>query len=205
MRGYAEQLQADHDLPPQTRQAHVDAILTNTERLTRLAQQLSTLARVDAFEQPLSIEVFSLSELAYDIIGKFAPQAKSAGVTLNVDCTPMAISVTADIGLIDRVLANLIDNALHATPAGGRVTLSITTQTDKAVVCVTDTGVGIRAEDIPLVTQRFYRTTASRGKREGSGLGLAIAAEICERHETRLQIRSVPRQGTSIEFALQLA
>lgn len=204
LRGYAEQLRTGHDLSPQTRQANVDAILNNTQRLTRLAQQLSALARIDVYEQPLSTEVFSLSELAYDIAGKFLPQARAAGVTLGTRCTPMSISVAADIGLIDRVLANLVDNALHATPAGGRVELSVTTDAGKAIIQVNDTGVGLSAEELPLVTQRFYRTAASRRQGEGSGLGLAIAAEICERHGTRLVIRSKPGQGTVICFELPL-
>ncbi|MDN5873904.1 MAG: HAMP domain-containing histidine kinase [Sinobacteraceae bacterium] len=205
LRGYAEQLRDGYDLSVETRQAHLDAIFANTQRLTRLAQQLSTLARVDAYEQPLCTDVFSLSELVYDIAGKFSPQARTADVTLNVHCTPMAISVAADIALIDRLLTNLVDNALYATPAGGSLGLAVTTHAGKAVVRVTDTGTGMNAEEVPLVTQRFYRTAASRGKREGSGLGLAIAAEICERHGTRLTICTAPGQGTEIGFELPLA
>ncbi len=205
LRGYAEQLRASDGLTPAARQAHLEAILTNTDRLTRLAQQLSTLARVDASEQALCIEPFPLSELAWDIAGKFTPQARTANVTLAVRCTPQAISVMADIALIDRALANLVDNALQATAPGGHVDIDIATQANNAIVRVIDTGVGIHPDELKLVTQRFYRTTESRGKREGSGLGLAIVQEICARHGTRLVIQSTPGQGTTTQFTLPLA
>lgn len=204
LRGYAERLRGG-DMPSQSRKAHLDAILANTERLTHLAQQLSTLSRVDAFEQPLCMEPFSLAELAYDVAGKFDAQAQAAGVTLTVQCTPQAISVAADIALIDRALANLVDNALRATAAGDRVQLSVRAEAGAAVVCISDTGAGLSAAEIPLVTQRFYRTAASRNRNaEGSGLGLAIVDEICARHGTRLSIRSQPGRGTRMRFALDL-
>jgi signal transduction histidine kinase len=205
LRGYAEQLRSAHDAPPETRQAQLDAILANTERLTRLAQQLSALTRADALEQPLSMEPFSLSELVYDIAGKFAPQAQAAGVSLGVQGAPEDIRVAADIALIDRLLANLIDNAVHATPSGGSVQIEISARAGRADVQVTDTGCGIGADELPLVTQRFYRTAASRSRGEGSGLGLAIAKEICARHGTRLVIESVPGRGTRVRFKLRLA
>ncbi|MDN5869559.1 MAG: HAMP domain-containing histidine kinase [Nitrococcus sp.] len=205
LRGYAEQLRTSSELSPQTRQAHPDAILANAERLTQLAQQLSTLARIDAYEQPLRMEPFSLTELVYDVVGKFGPQAQTAGVMLSVHCTPRAISVAADIALIDRALANVVDNALHATPAGGRVQVTVTAEGGKAFIRVADTGVGLSAEELPLVTQRFYRTDSGRNNSEGSGLGLAIVQEICERHGTRLAIRSRPGQGTQVQFDLRLA
>lgn len=205
LRGYAERLQSGAELPPQTQREHLDAILANTARLTKLAQQLSALARVDAYERPLCLEPFSLVELAHDVAGKFEPEAQAAGVALAVNCRPRAISVAADIALIDRALANLVENALHATPPGGAVTLSITATHNKASVRVADTGAGLATDEIPLVTQRFYRTPAGRQRSDGSGLGLAIVAEICQRHGTRLRIDSEPGHGTTMQFELALA
>jgi signal transduction histidine kinase len=203
LRGYAERLQAsDASIPD--RQA-LDAILANTQRLTQLASQLSTLSRVDAYEEELQLEPFSLGELACDVAGKFQPQAQSSEVSLTVQCSRDNIQVTADIALIDRALANLVDNALRATPAGGQVQLLVQIRDDKASVSVTDTGVGLSAEEIPLVTQRFYRTESGRERGEGSGLGLAIVQEICERHGTRLTIRSKLGEGTKMQFDLALA
>lgn len=202
LRGYAEQLQTDAYLSRHTRQAHLDAILANAERLTQLATQLSTLARVDAYESPLRMEPFSLAELAYDVAGKFEPQARAAGVKLTVHCSPRRITVTADIALIDRALANLLDNALRVTAVNGQVKLTIAVEGGNAIINVADTGIGISAEEIPLVTQRFYRTAKGRERSEGSGLGLAIVQEICERHDTRLVIQSKPGHGTQMQFKL---
>lgn len=201
LRGFAERLHAG--TPPDD--DALNAILANTQRLTQLAGQLSALARVDTYEEALSLEPFSLAELAYDVAGKFAPQAQAAGVTLKVDAQPGTTRVLADLALIDRALANLIDNALHATPAGGEIELKVHAQGKQADISVTDTGVGLATEEIPLVTQRFYRTPAGRARSDGSGLGLAIVAEVCAHHGTRLNIHSQPGCGTRMSFQLPLA
>ncbi|GAB3670531.1 sensor histidine kinase [Salinisphaera aquimarina] len=205
LQGYAEQLRSRDDLALVVKHEHLDAILANARRLTQLAQQLSTLARVDAHEKPLCIEPFSLAELAYDIVGKFQPQARAAGVALEVQRVPTPAMVSADLALIDRVLANLLDNALNATPSGGQVWLTAEAQGDVVQVCIGDTGFGLDKDDIALVTQRFYRTSAGRARGEGSGLGLSIVDEICTRHGSRLRIQSTPGAGTRVRFDLPLA
>lgn len=200
LRGFAERLQAGAPADA----ASLDAIIANTRRLTQLASQLSTLARVDAHEDELHLETFSLAELAQDIIGKFQPQAQTAGVDLMVDAQP-GIQVRADLALIDRALTNLVDNALRATDPGGSVQLSVQTEDGTARISVSDTGIGLASDDIPLITQRFYRTQSGRERGDGSGLGLAIVAEVCARHDTRLVIHSQVGQGTSMSFQLELA
>lgn len=205
LRGYAEQLRKADNLPVETRDAHLAAILANADRLTRLARQLSTLARVDAFEKPLCVDAFSLAELIHDIAGKFRAQARDVGLSLNVDCVPTLPAVAADLALIDRVLANLIDNAIAATPNGGTVTVSAHVQGERVAVRIVDTGAGLSADELTLVTQRFYRTPASRAGSEGSGLGLSIVEEICARHGTRLRLGSSPGKGTSAAFDLPIA
>ena len=205
LRGYAEQLRKAEDLPAETRQAHLAAILTNADRLTRLARQLSTLARVDAFEQPLSADTFSLAELIHDIVGKFRPQAFEAGLALVIDCASTLPAVAADLALVDRVLANLLDNAVAATPAGGTVRVCAHATASRVEVAVVDTGIGLSADELTLVTQRFYRTPASRRHGEGSGLGLSIVDEICVRHGTRLRLHSAPGEGTQAAFDLPIA
>lgn len=205
LRGYAQQLRRASDLSAETRDAHLAAILANADRLTGLARQLSTLARVDAFEQPLCVDAFSLAELIHDIAGKFRPQAEGAGLSLSVECTPTLPAVAADLALIDRVLANLIDNAVSATPAGGSIRVSAHATATQVEVQVADTGVGLSADELAVVTQRFYRTPASRRRSEGTGLGLSIVEEICARHGTRLRLYSGPGQGMRAAFDLPIA
>lgn len=202
LRGYAEQLRADA-AAGSAHAERLDALLANVARLTRLADQLSLLSRVDIAERALHVEAFPLAELVHDIAGKFRSPAEAAGITLVVDgCDPRIVS--ADLELVDRALSNLVDNALRATDAGGRVVLAAEVVGVWARVSVTDTGVGIPAEEISLVTQRFYRTRGARERGTGSGLGLAIVAEICSRHDTRLVLNS-DDNGTEAYFDLPLA
>ncbi|EPC00992.1 hypothetical protein L861_10495 [Litchfieldella anticariensis FP35 = DSM 16096] len=205
LRGYAEQLLSQEAGLDVERRGTLTAILDNVDRLTRLAEQLSTLARLDADDRPLQREPFSLSELAHDIVGKFQYQAHQAGVTLKAVCDPELPWVDADLGLIDRLLSNLLDNALHATASGGWVRLEAEPLTDGVCLAVVDNGVGIDAEELPMVTQRFYRTRAGLARGEGSGLGLSIVREICERHGTQLKIESRPGEGTKVSLVLPLA
>lgn len=205
LRGYAEQLLSAPQGSEEERRQALGSILDNADRLTRLAQQLSTLARLDAYDKPLQREPFSLPELAHDIAGKFRHQAGQAEVALSVACDPALPWVDADLGLIDRVLCNLIDNALHATPAGGWVRLDAEARDDGVRLSVVDSGVGIAAEELPVITQRFYRTRDSIAKGEGSGLGLSIVREICERHGTRLEVASRQGEGTRVSLVLPFA
>lgn len=205
LRGYAQQLRANAGSVIPGQQTQLDAILNNVSRLSRLADQLSLLAGVDVSERPLRIEAFPFAELAYDIAGKFAPQARDAGITLTVDCRNHALQADADLELIDRALTNLVDNALRATPPGGTVTIAARDDAGQLAVSVIDNGVGLSSEELPLVTQRFYRTPGGRARSDGSGLGLAIVAEICERHDSRLTLASTPGKGTQARFRLARA
>lgn len=202
--GYARQLRSTQQTPEQQRHA-LDAIADNVTRLSRLADQLSLLARVDVSERPLRIETFPFAELAHDIAGKFGPQAAEAGIELSVDCRDTRIQVSADLELIDRALTNLVDNALCATDRDGRVRIEAQPQTDRLAIRVVDDGEGLGADELPLVTQRFYRTAAGRARGSGTGLGLAIVAEICARHDTKLSLVSTPGRQTIASFELPLA
>ncbi|APE30757.1 hypothetical protein BOX17_07210 [Halomonas aestuarii] len=205
LRGYAEQLLERDEVSPGERKRALGAILDNADRLTRLAEQLSTQARLDAHDRPLACEPFSLAELAHDIVGKFQPQAGKLGVSLQVVGDPSLPWVEADLGLIDRALSNLVENALHATPAGGWVRLELDQAREGVRLAVVDNGIGIAAGEVPLVTQRFYRTRGSQARGEGSGLGLSIVREICERHGMTLSIDSRQGVGTRVSLLLPYA
>jgi len=205
LRGYAQQLSHDMASTDLTHREALNAIFANVDRLTRLANQLSMLARIDVSDRPLKLEPFSVNELANDIVGKFQPRAESASISLAASSDAGLVMVNADLELIDRVLTNLVDNALSATDAGGHVTLSICSKSSDVRICVKDTGIGLTKEEIPMITQRFYRTAGSRERGEGNGLGLAIVAEILRRHNTQLVIDSQPGIGTRFRFTLPSA
>lgn len=197
LQGYAEQLQQTVD-GKAARQ--VAALLTNTQRLTRLAEQLSLLSRVDVAERNLQTDALPLAELMQDITCKLQPKADAGGIELRAECAANLV-VNADIELLDRALSNLIDNALNATQRGDRVLLTAQVQGLQVKISVIDNGCGIAANEIGLVTQRFYRTQTARKRTGGSGLGLAIVAEICARHGTDLTL-TCDGQNTTASFNL---
>jgi len=143
----------------------------------------------------------ALAELASDVVQKFALAAGDAGVELASRAEPGLPLVDADLGLIERVLDNLIDNALQHTPTGGAVRITIDAFADGVRVRVADTGAGIAAADLPHVFDRHWRGGAS-GRTGGAGLGLAIARRIVEMHGTTIQVESEPAHGTCFTFTL---
>jgi signal transduction histidine kinase len=174
----------------------------NAERLDRLADQLRELSRLDAHQTTPVREVFAIEERVHDVAIKFRPQAEASNVDLSVDAPPSLPRVDADIGLIERLISNLVDNALRNTPAGGRARLYLTSENGRVRVNITDTGPGIPKEEIPPIRQRFYQVDSTTGEREGSGLGLSIAAEIADLHGSELTFDSAVGQGTTVSFAL---
>jgi len=208
LRGYAQRLAERWEgLDSASRQECLDTISSNTEHLERLAGQLLSLSLLDASTQTVQIEPFALGELVQDVVLKFRPRARERGVLLNAHY-PVQPAVCGDVGLIDRVLCNLIDNAVRNTAEGGRVAIDmelVDLGRDGAAVrvLVSDTGCGIAAEELPLVTRRFYRTERGRASASsGSGLGLAIAREILELHGSTLELQSALGAGSTISFTL---
>jgi len=148
--------------------------------------------------------VFSLSELTQDIAQKFALTAHDKGIRLVGTAAPNGLFVRGDIGMIERVITNLIDNAIRHTPAGGEVRLEAAPTATGVEVRVADTGVGIAAEYLPGLFQRDspLRQTASR---YNGGLGLLIAHRILTLHGAHIAVASEPGRGTVFSFALQAA
>lgn len=203
IRGHAERLLNRSDRDAATVNQALHTILQNTERLDHLADQLHELSRLDAQQVSPSVEPFSIAELAHDIAVKFQPQAEAREIQLVVDRDDNLPAVRADIGLIERLISNLVDNAISNTPDGGRVRIDLSLHGDRVHVQVEDTGRGIPGEEVPLVTQRFYQIQRNGDDEpEGSGLGLSIAAEIAELHDSALDIESAMGRGTCIAFHL---
>ena len=204
IRGYLETiLLKDAQLTAAQRQNFIEISLKNTASLQRLVEELFELVKLDTREVQLKREPFQAAELAQDAVVKLKPGADGAGVSLTVEAPQDLPLVHGDIGLVERVLTNLIDNALAFTPAGGSVRVALSRVSGSVEVSVIDTGTGIRPEDLPHIFDRFYRADRSRDRsREGAGLGLAIAREIVEMHGSALQVESRVNGGTRFSFAL---
>jgi signal transduction histidine kinase len=205
LRGHAEQLLHRPKLVAEDR-TRLRSILHSADRLERLATHLHDLSRLDAQQAAPRFEVFSLAELAHDIAIKFQPEAEQEGLALHIDIDPEARPVRADIGLIERLISNLVDNALRYTSPPGTVRLSVDAVAAGVRVEVVDTGCGIPRDQLPLVTQRFFQGHRDDAiARDGSGLGLSIAEEVAHLHDTTLAIESEVDRGTSIAFTLPAA
>ena len=204
LQGYLETLLLkEADLSPADRRAYLETALRHSQRLSRLVADLFELATLEAGAARLQAEPIALGELAQDVAQKFGLEAEGKGINFDVRFPAAVPQVRGDIALIERVLDNLIENAVKYTPAGGRVGLDLEPTGDGVAVRVSDTGPGIPEEELDHVFERFYRGGREFPDHpEGTGLGLAIARRILELHGTDLEVRSRVGEGTTFAFSL---
>jgi signal transduction histidine kinase/CHASE3 domain sensor protein len=174
----------------------------NSQRLLRLVGDLLFLARVDAGRLSLEAEEVDLGALAADCVEAARPMAEEREVELTM--TREAVPpLNVDRARLAQLLDNLVSNALKFTPAGGSANVDVRGQNGRALISVSDTGMGIAEADIERLFDRFYRTSnAARRAIPGTGLGLAIARAIAEAHGGDITVRSVEGEGTTFEVAL---
>jgi signal transduction histidine kinase len=202
MQGYVDTLIIKNgSLSADQRDHYLNITRKHAHRLGRLIGDLFELSRLDSASVEPQFERFSVAELLQDTSQEFELEASRAGVRLDVAAPRDGASVVADIGLIQRVLENLIRNALRFTPSGGRITLSVEERSSKLAVAVADTGVGIPENDLPRIFDRFYGNARESGA-ESWGLGLAIVKRILELHQSRITVTSAVDHGTRFEFEL---
>lgn len=204
LHGYLETLLIkDGELSADRRRQYLRTAVRNSENLAQLVEQLFELARLDAGDSAPQPEAFALEELIQDTLQKYRLSAQKKDITLQVECSPNLPFVLADIGLIQRALDNLIDNALRHTPPDGRITVILQTDNGKVDVAIRDTGCGIPASDLSRIFERFYRRDKSREAGPAhAGLGLAIAKRILELHGAVIRADSLQGEGTTFSFAL---
>ena len=144
-----------------------------------------------------------MSELVQDIVQKYRLKAGERGINLAIETGDAAPMVYGDIGMLERVLENLIDNALRHTADNGRVSVTLNPQGDHVTVRVTDTGCGIPADKLKHVFDRFYRAGNSLpDNNQHAGLGLAIARRIVELHGSHIEVSSEEGKGTEFSFSI---
>jgi signal transduction histidine kinase len=212
LQGYLETaLLKDAELDPKERRRYLEVSLRSAESLRRLVEELFDLVKLETRQVQPRLESFSVAELAQDVVLKLAPLAEKAGVSISVQQQEETPPVDGDIAMIERVLTNLVENAVRFTPAGGTVrvgisgSVGISAQGREVGISVADTGRGIDPEDLPRIFERFYRADESRDRStEGAGLGLAIARQIVEMHGSSLGVESRPGQGAVFSFRLRV-
>jgi len=204
IQGYLETiLMKDAQLPAEERRRFLEIIHTGVLRLGALVNELFELSKLEAEGARPALEPFPLSELVQDVVMKFQPQAHGQRLRLTAEYPHDLPFVRGDLGMIERVLANLIENAMRYTPQGGRVAVTLAHEGGRVRVRVADTGPGIPGEDLPHLFERFYRVDKSRARHSGgSGLGLAIARHILELHGNRIYVERTSPAGTVFVFEL---
>ena len=207
MQGYLETLQLKADsLTCDERNRYLETAINQSHRLGNLISHFFELAKLECLEVQPVPEIFSLSELAQDIVQKLELSAKKCGIQLSTSPCPTLPYVYADIGMIERVLVNLIDNALRFTPSGGDIRIILAEEGDAVKVEVSDTGCGIAPDQLPQLFNHAYRQTLiSRHQPDSTGLGLAIAKRILELHSSDIQVQSEVHIGTTFTFTLPVA
>ena len=181
---------------------YLQTALAHSQRLADMVEELFELARLDSCESVVYAEPFSMCELVQDVCQKYLLRAREKSITLDVDLNPDTPPVYGDIGMMQRVLENLLENGLRHTPAGGRIRIGVDVDSGNVVVQVADTGCGIPEEDMPRIFERFYQRDKHRSGSDNAGLGLAIVRRILELHGSVIQVSSDLGRGTTFSFRL---
>jgi len=204
LQGYLEtMLRKKDELSEQEKERYITTALKHSQRLGNLVSELFELARLDANETKPKIEAFSLPELVHDVIHKFWLMTSKRDISVEALFDESLPFVNADLGLIERVIQNLLENAIRYTPDGGKIVIQLTQSNDTVAVQVRDNGCGIAEKELPLIFERFYRPEKSRQQSSGgAGLGLAITKRILELHGSTIQAISRINQGTEFRFNL---
>jgi len=185
--------------------ALLEDIVAEASHMTTLANSMLTLARLDTGTIHREHEVVNLAELAQETGQRVQALAEQSGIAVQVEYTNDPY-VIGDRMLLEQALLVLLDNAIKYNRRGGRVTVHTAVQDERALLEVSDTGVGIAAEHLPHLGERFYRVDKARSREAGgTGLGLSIARSIALAHGGQLSLASVPGQGTTVTLTLLLA
>ncbi len=205
LHGYLETvLLKGEELSPDQRKEHLETALKHSERLRNLVAELFELARLDSGEVELRPEPFHPGEIVQDILQGFRLQAERKGVRLHTDPGEDLPPVGGDLGLIERAVQNLLDNAIRYTGRNGNVTVRLSRGDSHVRIGISDDGPGILPEEIPLLFERGYRAApeSAAGEEERAGLGLAITKRIVELHGGTLVVESEPGRGSTFSFRL---
>ena len=176
--------------------------LEEVDKLTRLLGQLLTLARAEAGELPVAHEPLALDTLAQSVVETLEPVADAKGVALACDFQD-AVDVVGDRGWLERLLVNLVDNAIKFTPTGGRVTVHVGSDGPAAILAVRDTGVGIPTDWLPRIFDRFWVGPTRVVGQDGAGLGLSLVKWIADEHDATIDVES--RAGNGSLFTVRFA
>lgn len=204
IRSYAETLAENPDLPPDTTASFLGVILSESDRMTHIVQDLLTLSRFDSGHSELNLTTFPFAGLLEESCQAMRIEAQRRGHTLRLEGTGGLPAIRADRERISQVVMNVLSNAIKYTPDGGRIVLTAGCTPDRVWLEVADNGIGIPLEDRDRIFERFYRVDKARSRESGgTGLGLSIAQEIVRQHQGSLTLVDRPGPGTTLRLELK--
>ncbi|MEU4235962.1 SpoIIE family protein phosphatase [Actinoplanes sp. NPDC026619] len=199
--GPVEELRNRWDADDEVR-AELDVIHRNGLRLGKLVTALLDFSRIEAGRMQASYEPVDLAAVTIELASVFRSAVDRAGLTFEVDCPPLTAPVYIDRGMWEKVILNLLSNALKFTFAGG-LRVAVRAADGRAVVTIADTGIGVPEAEMPRLFERFHRIENARSRsNEGSGIGLALVKELVELHGGTIDAASTPGAGTTFTIRL---
>lgn len=205
IRGFIEGI-LDGTIPPEKQKGYLNIVRDETNRLNRLVNDLLDLARMEAGEVKLSMKQVEINELIRICIIKLESLIINKNINIKANFDEEEMLVTADSDAIERVIINLIHNAIKFSNENGTITIKTESRKDKVIVSVKDEGIGIAEEEIRQIWDRFYKSDKSRSKdKTGTGLGLAIVKNIINEHGQEVWVESEPGKGSTFYFSLKKA
>ena len=186
-----------------------DLIHRSARRLNRLVDELLDLAKIEAGEMKLSTRPVNVISAVHDVVLTFQPLAERKKITCRCSCDEHEIVAHLDRVKIDKILTNVLSNAFKFTPDGGRVDVSVSVQPSEeggaVAITIADTGIGIPAEHLDKIFDRFYQVDGSHTReQEGTGIGLALTKELVELHKGRIEVESVEGRGSTFRLIFPL-
>lgn len=202
IRGYLDAM-LDGTIPPEMYEKYLNILLNETERLTKLTNSLLTLNNLNTKGMLLDRTEFDINQVIRNTAAAFEGTCRQKTIAIEMVLTGEVMYVDADMGKIQQVLYNLIDNAIKFSHHNSVIRIETSEKKNKLFVSVKDSGIGIPKEDLKLIWDRFYKSDSSRGKdKKGTGLGLSIVKEIIHSHNEIINVISTPGEGSEFIFSL---
>ena len=206
IQGYIETILMKADsISEDDKKKYMQTIFSSTERLKNLVEELFELSKLEARETVPSPEPFSIAELVQDIQQKNLIIAEPQKIDLALEFPFDLPLVYADIGMMEKVVQNLLDNAIKFTPQNGNITISLLPQEQDILIAVKDSGTGINSKDLPHIFDRYQKAERiNMHDNVGLGLGLAIVKKILEVHNISIDVKSAKGEGTAFSFKIPI-
>ena len=201
--GYIETIMLkDDSLSTEDRKKYLQIILDGSEKLKRLVSDLFELSKLEANQIIPQYEKFFISELMADAAQQYMVFAEKKGINIQTAISTSVPMVEADISLMERVIQNLLSNAIQYTPVDGEIKLEVKSVDNNIAVNIENTGEGIPENDLPHIFDRYYKVNKEKSGIEGTGLGLAIVKKILDLHNIPISVKSKSGRFTSFSFIM---